>query len=481
MLTELILESAVVLAEELERRKAYLVPNVDTPVEELVAAAEPVTDKVPEEPEAIVQSLEEMTSSPVEVTPETHDNILEGITTTVSGLLNRRLHLAKDVVNPLIAKYTDLISKYIEGYVPQTAEVTEVDFGEFYNHPLARNIFEGYGIKDLEPVQGFKGIVLDETNNYYKGALKTGSGFIDKKLEEIINERGEDWYLDVVRKHFTNGQELVIVKPEVTNDYREEADKNLVIHMVARHLYDRNETLNSEPVKEQELKLLRILGRTSQNINNLFKLQDDLTAKEVVVPVRASNEGITVYGPNYRKFLDKGGNNSILAGYVKVKGPALGIEGLLEKKVSLESAYDQEVSGEIRRLRLESIRLMRLGATQELGKIVKDIPVEVLNTIPELQAENINVEAALMQRGREYIQSTPVTSVEDIYSYASNIITLGLLPELELHMFYNTMDKYLKPSGNGVTLTPAQAAYYACLEEVTKYFLSQVSLLSTNK
>ena len=78
---------------------------------------------------------------------------------------------------------------------------------------------------------------------YYKGALKTGSGFIDKKLEEIINERGEDWYLDVVRKHFTNGQELVIVKPEVTNDYREEADKNLVIHMVARHLYDRNETL----------------------------------------------------------------------------------------------------------------------------------------------------------------------------------------------------------------------------------------------
>ena len=267
----------------------------------------------------------------------------------------------------------------------------------------------------------------------------------------------------------------------MTNDYREEADKNLVIHMVARHLYDRNETLNSEPVKEQELKLLRILGRTSQNINNLFKLQDDLTAKEVVVPVRASNEGITVYGPNYRKFLDKGGNNSILAGYVKVKGPALGIEGLLEKKVSLESAYDQEVSGEIRRLRLESIRLMRLGATQELGKIVKDIPVEVLNTIPELQAENINVEAALMQRGREYIQSTPVTSVEDIYSYASNIITLGLLPELELHMFYNTMDKYLKPSGNGVTLTPAQAAYYACLEEVTKYFLSQVSLLSTNK
>ena len=32
MLTELTLESAVVLAEELERRKAYLVPNVDTPV-----------------------------------------------------------------------------------------------------------------------------------------------------------------------------------------------------------------------------------------------------------------------------------------------------------------------------------------------------------------------------------------------------------------------------------------------------------------
>lgn len=481
MLTELTLESATVLAEELERRKAYLVPNTDTPIEDLVVAAEPVEDKVPEEPEAIVKSLEEMTSSPVEVTPETHDNILEGITTTVSGLLNRRLNLAKNVVNPLIARYTDLISKYIEGYVPESAEVTEVDFGEFYNHPLARNIFEGYGIKDIEPVQGFKGIVLDETNNYHKGALKTGSGFIDKKLEEIINERGEDWYLDVVRKHFTNGEDLIIVKPEVTEDYREEADKNLVLHMVARHLYNRNETLNSEPVKEQELKLLRILGRTSQNINNLFKLQDDLVNKEIVVPVKTSTESITVYGPNYRKFLEKGGNNSILAGYVRTKGPNLGIESLIEQKASLESVYDKEVSSEIRRLRLESIRLMRLGATQELGKIVKEIPAEVLATIPELQDANASAEAILMQRGREYIQSTPVTSVEDIYTYASNIITLGLLPELELHMFYNTMDKYLKPSGNGVTLTPAQAAYYACLEEVTKYFLSQVSLLSTNK
>lgn len=481
MLTELTLESASVLAEELERRKAYLVPNTDTPIEDLVVAAEPVEDKVPEEPEAIVKSLEEMTSSPVEVTPETHDNILEGITTTVSGLLNRRLNLAKNVVNPLIARYTDLISKYIEGYVPESAEVTEVDFGEFYNHPLARNIFEGYGIKDIEPVQGFKGIVLDETNNYHKGALKTGSGFIDKKLEEIINERGEDWYLDVVRKHFTNGEDLIIVKPEVTEDYREEADKNLVLHMVTRHLYNRNETLNSEPVKEQELKLLRILGRTSQNINNLFKLQDDLVNKEIVVPVKTSTESITVYGPNYRKFLEKGGNNSILAGYVRTKGPNLGIESLIEQKASLESVYDKEVSSEIRRLRLESIRLMRLGATQELGKIVKEIPAEVLATIPELQDANASAEAILMQRGREYIQSTPVTSVEDIYTYASNIITLGLLPELELHMFYNTMDKYLKPSGNGVTLTPAQAAYYACLEEVTKYFLSQVSLLSTNK
>lgn len=481
MLTELTLESAKVLAEELERRKAYLVPNVDTPVEELVKAAEPVTDKVPEEPEAIVKSLEDMTSSPVELTPETHDNILEQITVTVSGLLNRRLNLAKNVINPMIGKYTDLISKYIEGYVPQSAEIAEVDFGEFYNHPSARSVFEGYGIKDIEPVQGFRGIILDETNDYYKGALKTGSSFIDSKLKSILDERGEDWYLDTVRNHFTKGEDLLVVKPEVTEDYREVADKNLVLHMVARHLYDRNETLNEEPVHDQEIKLLRILGRTSQNINNLFKLQDDLNTKEIVVPVKASTESIVVYAPNYRKFLEKGGNNSILAGYVRTKGPSLSIESLIEKKASLESIYDKEVSSEVRRLRSESIRLMRLGAAQELGKIVQDIPQEVLDTIPELQDDKVNPIAVLLQRGKNYIESSPVTSVEDIYSYASNIITLGLLPELELHMFYNTMDKYLKPAGNGITLTPKQAAYYACLEEVTKYFLSQVSLSSTTK
>ena len=258
MLTKLTLESAVVLAEELERRKLSIVPDQNTPVEELFEASTPVDDKIPQTEEAIVSSLESMAMSPIETNPETHDNVLDTITEAVSGLMNRRLNLAKNFINPLIGRYTDAISKHMETYVPEQMEINEIDFGDFYTHPLVRNVFQGYAIKGVDPVSGFKGIAFNEDNNYHLDALKTGSEFIDKKLNAILEERGQEWYHDLANRYFTQGEDFVITKPEVSESYREVADANLVAHMLARHFYNRNEPIVNMDKAEQDGKLLDI-------------------------------------------------------------------------------------------------------------------------------------------------------------------------------------------------------------------------------
>lgn len=478
MLTKLTLESAVVLAEELERRKLGIVPDQNTPVEELFEASTPVDDKIPQTEEAIVSSLESMAMSPIETTPETHDNVLDTITETVSGLMNRRLNLAKNFINPLIGRYTDAISKHMETYVPEQMEVNEIDFGDFYTHPLVRNVFQGYAIKGVDPVSGFKGIAFNEDNNYHLDALKTGSEFIDKKLNAILEERGQEWYRDLANRYFTQGEDFVITKPEVSEGYREVADANLVAHMLARHFYNRDEPIVNMDKAEQDGKLLDILGRTSQNINNLCNMHDDYCKREVVVENRIAKESINVFAPMYRKFIEKGGNNMMLAGYVKTKGPRLGIESIMLSKEEFENIHDKDISQKVRQVRSETVRLVRLGALNALPEIVKLIPQEVINTIDGLQGPGIDAQSELYRRGQEYINNNNVDTLNDIYSYASNVITLGLLPELELYRFYSTMEKFLKPAMGGLKLTPKQAAYYACLEEVIQYFLSQVSLSS---
>ena len=207
-------------------------------------------------------------------------------------------------------------------------------------------------------------------------------------------------------------------------------------------------------------------------------MHDDYCKREVVVENRIAKESINVFAPMYRKFIEKGGNNMMLAGYVKTKGPRLGIESIMLSKEEFENVHDKDVSQKVRQVRSETVRLVRLGALNALPEIVKLVPQEVINTIDGLQGPGIDAQSELYRRGQEYINNNNVDALNDIYSYASNVITLGLLPELELYRFYSTMEKFLKPAMGGLKLTPKQAAYYACLEEVIQYFLSQVSLSS---
>ena len=51
---------------------------------------------------------------------------------------------------------------------------------------------------------------------------------------------------------------------------------------------------------------------------------------------------------------------------------------------------------------------------------------------------------------------------------------------MELKPFFDTMEKYLRPVEGVAELDAKQAAYYAILNEIVTYFLSQTSMDHAN-
>lgn len=477
MLTKMSLESARILAEELNRRRVVVQVLPETPLERLVEAGRTPVEVEPETVEASVESLALNTVTSEETGIGSHDGIMDDITAKVVGLMDRRLTLARTVINPLISNYANAMANAIGDLVPTTPEVTEVDFGDFYDNPIIRDVFSGYGYSELEPLPTLSGIQFNDENNYYQDSLTTGSSAIDNKLKDIIDTRGEEWYRNLGRRYFTQGEDLVLAKPELSETYAEVIDENLVAHMLARHFYNLGDPVNKDNALEYETKLLKILGRTSQNLNLLWKYKDDLDKRGIVTNTYSTeSQKVAVYAPNYRKYLELGGSRTALMGHTRQNGSRYSVEKLIENKAALENIYDTEVNNKLRQLRSDKYRLLQSAALQNLHAVIEQIPQEVISTIPALVSQPVEAKVTLLERGRNFINSPKGIDLDDIDAYAEDIILLGLLPELELHQFMRGMDKYLKPAVGVNELTPKQAAYYVVLEEVVRFFMSQTSL-----
>lgn len=480
MLTRLSLESARELSELLNNRGRVVEPVEETPLEQLTEVSEPISTVTPQDIASSIESLAESTYTPVAIAPVMHDEVIEQQSNDIASLMDRRLDLARNVINPVIRFALDSVVTEMAKYVPETPIVEEVDFDNFYQHPLLNQVFGGYGNKvGVNPISTLKGITFNDENNYYKNALTTGSNFIDTKLNDIVSKYGEEWYQQHARRYFTHGEDLTIVPPEVSQNYVEEADKNVLVHMLARHFYNNDYIPEGMDNDTYRLRLLEILARTSQNINNVVDLQKRLQENDqVTLDVSTENNKIHVYGPVYRDFLKRGGNNTMLMGYMKRKQKnVLSASAIISQGPALEQLYDDVTKAEVQQVRSDKLRILLRSMREVHPKVVEQIPNEVILSLPgDLGGELDNPKTVLLDRGYNFINTPAVVDLDDIPGYVTQYVTVGLLPELNLAPFFATMDKHIAPQIGGAPLTPSQAAYYACLEEIVGYYVSQTNV-----
>ena len=480
MLTKIALESARELADVLEKRRIQLEPIEGSPLDLLVRSSQPVleVDK-PQTVDQAVESLEVNSLSVDETNLNNHDAVSENINAKIVGLIDRRLYLARSVINPIVKKYAEIVVNDLMGVVPQQPEVVPVDFGEFYDNPMAREIFKGFTYNDPGTLYGVLGIELDDSNNYYLEALSTGSEFIDAKLTQIIQTRGIDWVKDIAVRYFNRGEEIPTIDPSLRPEYQEALDRNLIIHFYARYFFNKEYPLTKESPEIWRLNLSKILGRTSNNIQGLWVYRDDLDRRNTV-HVQPSTEAhrVFIYKPTYDLFKMNGGSDTAIMGYAKHHRGILSVEALLEKKDEVEELYDNAVNKEIRDVRASKINLIKRSCERHLPDLISELPTDAVNTIPALI--NQDLPKVLYFRGKEWINNPAVIDPDNVYQYVQDLICKGLLPELDLSSLYAGIEKYTR-ADYGTPLTPAQAVYYVVLEEVVRFYLSQTAFSGQNK
>lgn len=477
MLSRIAIESARELAELLERRKAVLRPYADTPVANLVEQSEPV------EPigETIVETMEQLatvTVSPVDgYLAESHDDSMGLAVQPVIDLINRRLKLARTVINPMIDAYADAITATVSEKLPLTPRIEVVENDAYFANPLILKVFEGYIADADSTVTGFKlGTDFD-----FRKHLMTGSRMVDEKIQGIIETYGEMEIEEALREYFVNGKTFAILPSLMNRNFTKETAIQFLAHFILRNLYTTGDILPNEvSEQQQELHLMKALGITANNIRNYVNVHAEYEKRGRLFtePNNEDKNAIYVYEPNYRKFKEQNGNEiSVFGAYLQDRRNFLTVDEVLANANVYHQAHDDFVRRRENEVSLARREELIKAALQNLSVIISRIPADISEQLTG-QADN---EAEFVKRGDTYLNNPRLIVPDNVWSFASNVVLQGLLPELELDKFFDSMEEYLKPGIGVKELTPNEAAYYAILKEVVDYFMSQTSLDSSSK
>lgn len=472
MLSRVAIESARELADILEQRRAVLVPYAETPVANLVEQSEPV-EPIAETVVEAIEQLATVTVTPVEgYLAESHDDAMGIAVRPVIDLINRRLTLARTVINPMIDDYANAMTALISDKLPLTPKIELVEQDAYYANPLVLNIFEGYLSDSQAEVDGFK--LSPETD--FRLYLMTGSRLIDEKIKGILETYGEHEMFEALRAYFLEAKPFTIIPPSISRQYTREVAIQFLAHFVLRKLFTSNELLpNEASEQQQELHLMKALNITANNVHNYVKFHNDNNQRQPLFAEQNPEEKDTiyVYEPMYRQFKEQQGNDiSVFGAYLQDGYRNVTLSDI----VTNAQKYSQKHDIFVRRRETEIVSARReeliRAAKQSIGTVISRIPADISLQLTGKE----NNEAEFTIRGNTYLNNPRLIVPEDVWSFASNIICIGLLPELELDKFFDTMESYLKPGVGVQELTPNEAAYYAILKEVVNYFMSQTSL-----
>ena len=480
MLSRVAIEAARELAEVLERGQRTLRPVEETPVDNLVQHTEPV-EPIEETVEEAMETLATVTVTAVPgLTAETHDDAMAEAVQPVVELVNRRLALARQVVNPLITEYDRLMLSEVQNEIPTSPSINVIPYDDYYSNTAVQNIFKGYNVAGDETTPGFK---IENFN--FRDYLTTGSRLVDEKIQAILAEVNQSFLSVALDGYFKQGESFTQKPIRLAKASTEEVAVQFIAHFILRKLYNSDVVIPNEGDEvHRNLHLMKALAITAKNVENYVASNNEWIEKGRLFAEPDQDENvINVYGPSYQSYQENQGQDiSVLGAYLSRPTTILSYQNVLDKKDEYNGIHDQTMLRRQTDLANSRNAVIRNAAIRHLGTIVSQIPDDVLLAL-EIERDSDDLEALrslLISRGKAYIEDPRTPIGEDLWSYASDIICGALLTEMELKSFFDTMEKYLRPVEGVAELDAKQAAYYAILNEIVTYFLSQTSMDHAN-
>lgn len=351
MLTREALDSAVPLTELLDNSKFALLPVTGSPLESLVNATRSDAKLAMRMDDGSVQiqvsDIEYLANAKDPVLNVCkHDMSMDEITEVVSNAVKGHVLFAKTTVAPAVAELAARVAEVLNNTPISQLLGMNVEVYE-YPKPLLNSALESMVRKFEETAFDVPKLAMSLpalSGTEIKDVMMSGSGGMDKDIEEWLSAKGETFLLNIWSNLFQIKQaDLNQSIPDTFDTWTEKSidsiDNALAIFLLSRNLSEKPLPNTEMSLPAFEKLIIDYRNQSGARLCRVLEQMDDVSKKGLLVKQVIGSTTI-VYADTYRKWMETGGDNEVLFGNLLKAPYATTVDVINEKASSFKAAWN---------------------------------------------------------------------------------------------------------------------------------------------
>lgn len=397
-----------------------------------------------------------------------HDVALNEIAEVAIPAVAAHVQFARTVVNPVVEDLVERVTRSLGEDKIELALGAEVIVQET-PAPLTNGSFDSMirkfeGVPYAPPHLGMR--CPDQTLEEIKALMLTGSGSVDKDIQEWLAAAGDTWLLEVWENVFQ-------IKPrepgytgrrqfdEYIADKECGLDFSLAIFLLARKLFDSPLEGTVMNLNEHERLVADYRDQAAAALCR-FVDQIDRNRKNGILVVGLSRLKITVDAEVYREWIEKGGENEVLFGNALRSMPFTAVSDIDAQAAEMKAAWERHAALE------DTVRRNRqFDRTREL--FFHHFRAQLAEATEDAQADLGNSELVL-ERFRQGLAAVREDDLDCLYTLATKLVCEARFPEKAALQILMGIDRNVKQNPH---LDVREAATLAITEYVCEWIAEQ--------
>lgn len=500
MLRPEIIQSAIDLAQEMDRRGLGIVAAPGTELASLVTLTsvnlEPAIAFVnnvdentrnwePNIDELVADSSVTVKDPDGAVLASPHAEKLEELVTSTADAVAQHLSFTRTTVMPAVRDYHQRVSQALNALptsVTYNPVVVKQDLPEPLKSPMLLDALTEYRGGTVIPVTKRPSAPLLSGAEVIEH-MSSGNAALDGDLALWTHRRSEEFFAAVWAGVFTNqpAEAGLQIKPfaGLIEDRKNGVDAALTVFMLARRLLDNPPAGTENTLEEWRLLVGDLLVQSAIRLNHgieHFQRAKDL--QQLVLSASSDGQTVEVLAPVYDEFLANGGSDPVLFGSVLSGERRYYVPGIVEKA----GEYVQQWERQNRMLSAAAINRRYADAQSLLVFKLEELLAENLGTFfPQEGEQGVLVSdlnnakvAKVLAESREWVRSQDAEQLEDLWEVSTYLIA-------KVVFFYTNAYEILKGINAACAVNegidPMEAALLSTIEYVTDYVFEQLGVV----
>jgi hypothetical protein len=478
MINREIAKSAISIAQEFDKRGAWLQAEPGTPLaclneSALLGSAADTSAEYMPDPDFI----EAQSAGWKKDEQSLHSTQLNEMTVEIASYVQSHLNFARNVVRPVIQELVNKVQADIEALpvkMEYNLEIVVLDPPE----PMISSSFEeqAHEYKDINymPIRSYLNMPAMGAAEII-AMLVTGNQEVDAALQVWASKQTSSWlenvYNSVFTSESTSGRFEDLVQARGTS-----VDAALLVFVLGNKLYDNPPAGTEMLLAKYNEAIADVRNQSGLRIHQAYEEYARNSATGQLI-VTYDKQKVSVNGNVYRKWMELGGNNAVIFGSILSDRPAMFVNELNDKKADFLSTweqYNQFMTVTQRNQQFANYKAILHNALIVVAQ--KDLEA-CFGQIAEGRVINTS-----LSEYEQFVSNTDTFVNELNEDDFKNIWKLCLNAVCKCVFFYNDADKILsgieKVCRDNPGIEVREAALLSTIEYVTDYLCNQMKLCS---